>query len=202
VDLWGLEAGILTDPKAVMGFGHSALYVETYDENGKSTGYDIYEVGATNNTSRPDETILSSEPIDRKQLIVAGIIGGSSVKIISPISSASSSAATVAVSSSFLPEAGVHKYHITSLDEIDQRFTNNVGFVTIKNQDELIRAEAEKLGKDFGAYNLLTNNCSQYVANSLTAGGIETSLDPRPNVATDYARDNNEGLIKHDKKNK
>ena len=45
VDLDGRKSGLLNDSKSVGGFGHSAMFVETYDENGEVNGVDLYEVG-------------------------------------------------------------------------------------------------------------------------------------------------------------
>jgi len=48
--------------------------------------------------------------------------------------------------------------------------------------------------RNFGQYNLLTNNCSQYAAGSLSEGGINTSKNPIPIMAHAYAEKNNSDI--------
>jgi hypothetical protein len=192
IDLWGLDSALLTEKGGVFGAGHSAHAVQNYDEFGNFTGWTVYEVGIT------QKGALSSNPLDPVQALWAGSLGGSSAGS----TSGSGAGTTMGISTTIVGTqvasmimVGVNTYTVNNLNELPSRFDRITVFNTSNAEDDLIRAASEQLGKDFDKYNILTNNCSQYSAASLTAGGLNTTQNPIPNVAHTYAESNNKDRI-------
>jgi hypothetical protein len=192
VDLWGLDSALLTDKGGVLGAGHSAHAVQNYDESGNFIGWTVYEV-------RPTEgDFLSSNPLDPIQAVLAGLLGGSSIgSTYGSEAGTISGVGTTIVGTSVVSKVmvGVNTYNVNNLDELPNRFDRITVFNTTLVEDDLIREASKQLGKNFGEYYVLTNNCSQYSASSLAAGGLLTTQNPIPNIAHSYADNKNEDRI-------
>jgi RHS repeat-associated protein len=191
VDLWGLNSALLTDKGSVLGAGHSAHAVQNYDESGAPTNWTVYEVGRTTGEH------FSSNPLDPIQAVLAGSAGGSSIGSTSGSGSgtvAGSATAAGGGTAAALVSVGVNTYQVDDLNELS-RFDRVTEFNTTRAEDDAIRNASVQLGQNFGNYNVLTNNCSQYSAASLAAGGLNTTQNPVPNVAHNYADKNNEERI-------
>jgi hypothetical protein len=192
VDLWGLDSALLTDKGGVFGAGHSAHAVQNYNDSGNITGWTVYEVG------RSEKGALSSNPLDPIQAILAGSIGGSSIGSTSGGTAGSTTGtgtAAVGLTAASAVMVGVNKYEVSSLKELPDRFDRITVFNTTPAEDKSIKDASEQLGKDFGNYNVLKNNCSQYSAASLAAGGLMTTQNPVPNTAHTYADNMNKDRI-------
>ena len=170
VDPTGEEAALLTDSNALIIAGHSAMYVETYDENGNSSGYALYEVGPITEEDRQRD---ASEPEGESKRfeILSGDKEGS--------------------------KGGVTKEKFDTKDDMKERlerYDRILEFDTTPEQDKMIKEKAEGNGRKFGDYNLFTNNCGQYAARNLMEGDI--IADPsimEPNRSHDYMEDRNFG---------
>jgi RHS repeat-associated protein len=189
VDPWGLDSALLTEKGAIFGAGHSAHAVQNYDESGTVTGWTIYEVGIAGKGA------LSSNPLDPSQALLAGSLGGSTVGTVSGSEAGIiAGTGTIIVGTIVASEirVGVNTYTVT---ELPARFDRKTVFSTTRAEDESIRNASEQLGKDFGEYNVLTNNCSQYSAASLASGSLKTTQFPIPNIAHAFADIMNQARI-------
>jgi hypothetical protein len=168
--------------------------VQNYDDSGAPTDWTVYEVGPTKDGVKA----LSGNPLDPIQAVLAGSAGGSSIGSTSGSGSgAVAGSATVGGggTASALVPVGVNTYNVGDLNELS-RFDRVTVFNTTQAEDDAIRSASEQLGKDFGNYNVLTNNCTQYSAASLAAGGLKTTQNPVPNVAHTYAENQNKDKVK------
>jgi hypothetical protein len=196
-----LESALLTISGNVGGAGHSAHAVRNYDRNGKPTNWTVFEVGPRDsNSGKIAYEQLSSNPLDPIQAILAGSLGGSSVSSSSGIASGSTSGTFSTAGGTvvtYVIHAGVSLYTVYSLNELKGEFDRITIFNTTREQDQSIFNASRIYGENFGNYNILTNNCSQYAARALAAGGINTTNNPIPNVAHTYAEKNNKDKIKN-----
>jgi len=172
------------------------MYVEVYNEDGSSKGFEFYEVGPTNGNN---EGFFTHEPLDPSMAMVPGaLVSGSSVSSGSGLSSGLISGSSVSgsggagISASNI-EAGVKVDFVTAaqLDSRLSRYDRVVEFNTTKDQDQKIRSAAISNAENFGRYNVFTNNCAEYAAKTLRAGGINTSGILVPNWSHDYIIRNN-----------
>ena len=209
----GRISGYLNDSEAVGGAGHSAMFVETYDSNGKSTGFELYEVGTVrqdgdkwvgvgpDGNNIPGTIALSHNKLDGKMGIAAGSVAGSLLGSAGSgvLSAAGSGSATSAAGGATIESldsaAGVFVRKYGSYEEMmnaseNKRYDFAISFNTNQGQDQKIRAEALSTGYNFGKYNLFTNNCSQHASRALAAGGVHTTSNPVPNLARDYILNN------------
>ena len=215
----GRTSGYLNDSDSVGGAGHSAMFVETYDANGNSSGFDLYEVGSVRNENGTwvgvgadgnaikDTEVLSHDSLDESMgNAVGSVIGGSGLISGSggsvAINSASSgSAIGQSGINSVNVESGVFVRHYDSYAEMqnapeNSRYNNVITFNTTKSQDIAIRNTAILSGKNFGKYNLFTNNCTQHASGSLKAGGINSTRFLIPNSATRFILKNNSNYVR------
>jgi RHS repeat-associated protein len=191
IDPWGLDSALLTKKGSVFGAGHSAHAVQNYDAYGNVTGWTVYEVGPTSGS------YLSSNPLDPIQAVLAGSLGGSSVGSTSGINAgirAGTGTTLVGRAVASIVMVGVNTYTV-GLNDFPDQFNRITVFNTTSEEDNLIRNASKQLGENFGKYNILTNNCSQYSAAALAAGGLKTTQFLVPNIAHTYADKNNESRI-------
>ena len=186
MDWDGRKSGLLNDSLSVGGFGHSAMFVETYDENGEVNGVDLYEVGKV---FVDENKIVSAQGknFDRKTIKI------DDKKLL------------LEVLDKELAENGgkkntVYKRHYETIEQMseaveNQRYNDVLIFNTGYNQDQLIREKARNEGETFGNYNLFGNNCSQHASKALAAGGIDTTQFLIPNVAKIYVKKHNKEII-------
>lgn len=214
IDPDGRDSGYLNDGDAVSGAGHSAMFVETYDEKGNSTGYALYEVGSVaevdgnwkgigpGNIPIENTVVLSHETLDKGMgnvvgsvAGVSGVASGSAPSVVSGSTVGGSAIAGAAIGS-VNSESGVFVRYYSSFDEMknapeNSRYNNVITFNTTQDQDIAIKNKADETGRGFGQYNLFTNNCTQHAANSLSSGGINTTNFLIPNIAREYILSNN-----------
>ena len=214
IDPDGRDSGYLNDGDAVLGAGHSAMFVETYDEKGNSTGYALYEVGSVTevdgnwkgigpgNIPIENTVVLSHETLDKGMGKVVGSVAGvsgvasGSAPLVVSSSTVGGSAIADAAIGSVNSESGVFVRYYSSFDKMknapeNSRYNNVITFNTTQDQDIAIKNKADETGRGFGQYNLFTNNCTQYAANSLSSGGINTTNFLIPNIAREYILSNN-----------
>ena len=197
----GKESGLLTDSDSVPFAGHSAHYVEVYNDDGSSRGFELYEVGPT---SEGETGVLSANPIDPIMIILgisaSGSASGSSSSGPSGSTAGASSGAAAgssssgSSSSSGVGTAGVKVEFFkdkASLKKRLERYDRIKVLKTTKEQDIAIQKESQDRGRDFGKYNLFFNNCVQYSASCLKAGGIKTGTSFIPNRVHTYVEKNN-----------
>jgi len=79
-----------------------------------------------------------------------------------------------------------------------ERYDMQTIFNTSREQDEVVRQAARDEGRDFGQYNLFTNNCAHYTARSLESIGInrEVSFEFSPYVIHMEINRQNADLLK------
>ncbi|GHU09883.1 hypothetical protein FACS1894151_08580 [Spirochaetia bacterium] len=198
LDLWGLDSVLLTKRDSVLTAGHSAHAIRSYDEYGNPQGYTVYEVGPT----REDQHTVSSNYLDPSQALLAGLLGGSTIAGLSGIQTGVSvtggitAIGSLVIGSNITPKVGVNRYEINNLDDLPDTYNRRIVFDTTYVQDKAIRDTSETLGENFGYYNVLTNNCIQYSANSLSAGGVVISNMPViPNIEHSYILQHNSDII-------
>ena len=73
----------------------------------------------------------------------------------------------------------------------NSRYNTAITFSITRENAIAISNEAETTGRNFGQYNLFTNNCTQHASNALSKGGINTTQFLIPNVARNYILSNN-----------
>jgi len=192
----GRVSGYLNDSTGAGGFGHSALFVELYDDNGNTSGIAIYEVGATDQEGnfgldKYNQPIRDTENRTTKVLSHAKVGG---------IASSSNSSGDTDQAGVF-----VRKYEGTNAekilqnmrdDPVNQRYDNVLIMSTSKKQDCDIRSEAEDRGKNFGRYKVIRNNCTEYATNCLKEGGWKTNVKVVPNSERKQLLKNNE--VRHE----
>jgi len=130
---------------------------------------------------------------------LAGSIGGSSVSSSSGVGNGIAAGIGITIAggvATSIIESSVSSYIVSNINDLRSEFNNITIFNTTQEQDKSIKNASETNGKEFGQYSLLTNNCSQYAASSLEAGGLSTTQNPIPNAAHAYADKNNKDLIK------
>ena len=123
--------------------------------------------------------VLSSNPLDSNMGIAGGSISGASAGSVSgPMGAASGSVigngSTGSVIKNIPMEAGVKVEFFSSRKELYkrcERYDKITVFNTNIGQDRAIRNNAYSSGKNFGEYNLFSNNCTQYATGALGAGG-------------------------------
>jgi hypothetical protein len=181
----GRKSGLATDSDGVPGAGHSAGYVEIYDESGKSIGFEFYEVGPTKFQGKDitgGKNTLSSEPLDASSPYPLNLTELGELW------------AVAATGANLLGlEAGVTREFITkeNLEERLKKYDKVLEFNTTKEQDKAIRKTALAKGVGFGKYNLFMNNCVQYISEALAAGGVSATRFFIPNASHNYANRNN-----------
>ena len=195
----GRESGLLTD--SVPFAGHSAHYVEVYNSDGSSRGFNLYEVGST---TKGEAGVLSANPVDPSMIIlgasVSGSASGASSSGIGSSAGASSGAALGSSSagvnsSSGIATAGVKVEFFkdkAALEERLQRYDRIAVFNTTREQDIAIDTESQARGINFGKYNVFFNNCVQYSAACLSVGGIKTGTSFIPNKVHTYVEKHND----------
>jgi len=190
----GRESGLLTDSDAVLGAGHSAMYVEVYNKNGTTKGYELYEVGPTkfNGTDiTGGKDVLSSNKLDSSSPYPINLTNiGLAWSVLS--SAANSAGLEAGVTVEFFKN---DEHGLAQFENRISKYDNKIIFNTTPKQDLAIRSTANATGKSFGKYNLFSNNCIQYASNALSKGGINTSNFFVPNIAHDFSRRNNGGKI-------
>ena len=197
----GRESGLLTDSDSVPFAGHSAHYVEVYNSDGSSRGFNLYEVGST---TKGEAGVLSANPVDPSMIIlgasVSGSASGASSSGIGSSAGASSGAALGSSSagvnsSSGIATAGVKVEFFkdkAALEERLQRYDRIAVFNTTREQDIAIDTESQARGINFGKYNVFFNNCVQYSAACLSVGGIKTGTSFIPNKVHTYVEKHND----------
>jgi RHS repeat-associated protein len=193
----GRKSGLVTDVRANLGAGHSGIWVERYDENGNLNGFiflKIFLINKNANYLKGDGKPAANWMANLVGFIAGGIPGAAIANIINEVAI----------------RAGVNGYQFKTKDEmlkfIAQKWYNNTDKETIAKirqtvfntsvaQDEAIMAAAVSEGKSFGRYDLLSNNCVQFAARVLSAGGVNTSSITIPNKSHDYIDKNNQALI-------
>ena len=219
VDPDGRTSGYLNDSDSVGGAGHSAMFVETYDAKGNSSGFDLYEVGSvrkengtwvgvgTDGNVIKGTEVLSHDSLDGSMGNAFGsVIGGSGLisgsgTCVAMASASSGSAIGQSGINSVNTESGVFVRHYDSYTEMqnapeNSRYNNVITFNTTKTQDIAIRNMALLTGKNFGKYNLFTNNCTQHASGALKAGGVNSTRFLIPNLATSFILKNNSSYIR------
>jgi hypothetical protein len=165
----GRKSGLVTDSDGVLVAGHSAGYVEVYDESGASIGFEFYEVGLTKFQGKDitgGKTTLSSEELDTSSPYPLNLTDlGATWNLGS--AAANSLGVEAGVTHEFLTESELKK----RLEKYDRV----IEFNTTQEQDKAIRAVAYADGVAFGKYNLFTNNCVQYISKALAVGGVNTT---------------------------
>jgi hypothetical protein len=197
VDPDGRESGLVTDVRANLGAGHSGIWVERYDENGNPNGFiffEIFLIDKNANYLKGDGKPAANWMANLVGFIVGGIQGVAIVNIINEVAI----------------RAGVNGYEFDTKDKmlefIAQKWYKNTDKETIAKirqtvfntsfaQDKAILAAAKSEKKSFGRYDLLFNNCVQFAARVLSAGGVNTSSQAIPNKSHDYIDNNNQVLI-------
>ena len=147
----GRESGFLTDSDSVPLAGHSAMYVEIYNENGESAGFELYEVGIVN---EGEEGVLSSEHLDADMGLFVGSVSGVSGAFISndptlPSAAIASGASAGTLIANVDVRAGVKVEYFANQEELNkriERYNKVVAFDTTPEQDNLIRAAARREG--------------------------------------------------------
>ena len=197
----GRESGLFTDSDSVPFAGHSAHYVEVYNSDGSSRGFNLYEVGST---TKGEAGVLSANPVDPSMIIlgasVSGSASGASSSGIGSSAGASSGAALGSSSagvnsSSGIATAGVKVEFFkdkAALEERLQRYDRIAVFNTTREQDIAIDTESQARGINFGKYNVFFNNCVQYSAACLSVGGIKTGTSFIPNKVHTYVEKHND----------
>jgi hypothetical protein len=170
------------------------MYVERYNDAGESIGFSAFEVNPVNSDAYSTHGAVPLDPL------MAGLGGSSVGGSLGGITGSSIGASAGIIANEAVGNwVGVNEYQFDSREALDD-FISGKGFSEIKlntnvQQDKSILDAAIFEGDSFGRYNLITNNCSQYASKALSAGGINTTLFPIPNVAHDYIRKNNPELV-------
>ena len=197
----GRESGLLTDSDSVPFAGHSAHYVEVYNSDGSSRGFNLYEVGST---TKGEAGVLSANPVDPSMIIlgasVSGSASGASSSGIGSSAGASSGAALGSSSAGVNSSSGIATAGIkveffkdkAALEERLQRYDRIAVFNTTREQDIAIDTESQARGINFGKYNVFFNNCVQYSAACLSVGGIKTGTSFIPNKVHTYVEKHND----------
>ena len=197
----GRESGLLTDSDSVPFAGHSAHYVEVYNSDGSSRGFNLYEVGST---TKGEAGVLSANPVDPSMIIlgasVSGSASGASSSGIGSSAGASSGAALGSSSAGVNSSSGIATAGIkveffkdkAALEERLQRYDRIAVFNTTREQDIAIDTESQARGINFGKYNVFFTNCVQYSAACLSVGGIKTGTSFIPNKVHTYVEKHND----------
>ena len=151
VDPTGLDVRLLTDTASVGTFGHTAVMVAVYDEEGAIVGYNIYEVGPKRKLVNDYIDDFQGEGTDQEVLSVSQYI------------------VYVAV---------VREYYPANSDELARRIARYnlvTKFNTTQSEDAAIDQHAIETGKKFGNYDILTNTCADHAVGSLAPANINTS---------------------------
>ena len=183
----GEKSGLATDSDGVPLAGHSAMYVEVYDDDGNHAGYAFFEVAATS-LGKIDLTkgkkILSSDKLD-----------ASSPPQFNDTNLGKAWAKFARLANSAGIQAGVTYEFLASEAELEKRlakYDRVVELSTTDAQDRAIHRAAMNTGSNFGRYNLFSNNCVQFASKALSRGGVNTTNDFIPNKAHGYVLRNNE----------
>lgn len=194
VDPDGRISGYLNDSSGAGGFGHSAMFVQLYNDDGTTKGIAIYEVGATDQAGnfgrdKKDNNIENLEEYNRTTKVLShSKVGG--------IASSRNSSGDTDQASVF-----VRVYSGTDVDEIlnimradpvNQRYDNVLIMDTGRDQDSAIQAAAEERGFNFGKYGVIMNNCTEYASNCLREGGWTTNVKVIPNSERKQLQKNND----------
>ena len=185
----GRRSGYLNVSTGAFGNGHSAFFVELYDENGNSAGFRIYEVNSVTDGTAAD---FSDRSGVRGKNKTERIMENSRVLSAAPTSGIASSSTSGGYKDSgvfskdYLIGTEEGKY-ATRDEAYNAMMLDNTCFdyvfviETTVDQDKAIKAEAENRGKNFGKYYLLSNNCTQFAIECLKKGGWISDNKVRPN---------------------
>jgi RHS repeat-associated protein len=206
IDPDGRKSGFVTNEGVVAGAGHSAMWVELYDESGNTSGYAFFEVNPIDKNAFARH---GGEPLEMWMTALGGSSGGSTVGSSSSGAGGSSVGSTSGVIvNEAAVSAGVNEYRFDTRDDMekfiakrwfnDETSTDRIRQTvlgTSASQDLLIWDAAVSEGDSFGRYDILSNNCAQYASRVLSAGGVNTSSQAVPNWSHDYIDKNNQGLM-------
>jgi len=200
IDPDGRRAGLLNDSKAVKGFGHSAMYVETWDKYGNSTGFIVFEVGTVVMVESEDKQLVTWKGLGKKnQEGICPILQNTEALSNEKLPSLSGGSSNGSLNNGN-PYSGVfiRKYDSWKdmlSDPANHRYDNVIEFESSPLKDNAILVAGYFYGRSFGKYNVFFNNCSQFVAKCLAFGGIKTKGKTIPNNETKYILCNNTDYI-------
>ena len=189
IDPDGRISGYLNDSTGAGGFGHSAMFVQLYNKDGTTKGIAVYEVASVfyDEDSKIEYGYGVNGPITGSKVLSHETVGGFASSSKSLMDSDQ-----VGVFVRIYEGSDVEKIldNMRNSEE-NQRYDNVLIMDTDMKQDMSILAEAEVLGKNFGTYKVILNNCTEFAAKVLRKGDWETKIKVIPNNETDYIRKNN-----------
>ncbi len=189
VDPDGRISGYLNDSTGAGGFGHSAMFVQLYNKDGTTSGIAVYEVGSVfyDEDSKIEYGYGLNGPITGSKVLSHETVGG-----FASSSKSCMDSDQVGVFVRIYKGSDVEQIlNNMRNSEEKQRYDNVLIMDTDMKQDMSILAEAEVLGKNFGTYRDILNNCTEFAAKVLRKGDWKTKIKVIPNNETDYIRKNN-----------
>ena len=190
IDPDGRISGLLNDSTAAGGFGHSAMFVQLYNDDGTTRGIAIFEVGSVfyDEINATGYGYGKFNAITNSTVLSHSTVGGISSSCKSCMDS---DQAGVFVR---IYEGSDAEQILTNMRnaEENKRYDNVLIMDTIMEQDMAIYSAAMELGVNFGTYRVILNNCSEYAVKALKRGGWKTRVNVIPNYERYNILKNNE----------